>query len=96
MEISDDINGSEATWSALAGPPPFEIVEKDGMKIATDGHRQVVLMEGAEGKMFKRRAVKRLGSPKPERVEWCVVELNGVRVYVDGENVVVTTRDLQP
>lgn len=80
----------------IPGPRPFEIVEQDGMKIATDGTRQVVLVEGTEGQMFKRRAIKRVGSSDPERVEWCVVELNGVRVYVSGSDVVVSTRDLQP
>lgn len=34
--------------------------------------------------------------PEPQRVEWAVAELNGVRVYVDGESVVVTTQDLNP
>lgn len=29
-------------------------------------------------------------------VEWVVAELNGVRVYYDGRDVIVTTRDLQP
>lgn len=33
---------------------------------------------------------------EPQRVEWAVAEIDGVRVYVDGPNVVVTTRDLMP
>lgn len=36
---------------------------------------------------------------KPQQstqVEWAVAELNGVRVYFDGCDVVVTTRELQP
>lgn len=33
---------------------------------------------------------------QPGQVEWAVAELNGVRVYFDGQDVVVTTRDLQP
>lgn len=32
----------------------------------------------------------------PEAVEWAVAELDGVRVYVDGNNVVVTRQDIQP
>lgn len=34
--------------------------------------------------------------PAPEAVEWAVAELDGVRVYVDGQNVVVTRQDIQP
>lgn len=35
--------------------------------------------------------------PTPStQVEWAVAELNGVRVYFDGHDVVVTQRDLQP
>lgn len=33
--------------------------------------------------------------PAPQHIEWAVAELNGVRVYVDGETVLVTQRDLQ-
>lgn len=33
---------------------------------------------------------------EPKRVEWAVAELNGVRVYTDGRNVVITTKDLVP
>lgn len=31
---------------------------------------------------------------EPQRVEWCVAQLEGVRVYTDGESIVVTTEDL--
>lgn len=34
--------------------------------------------------------------PQPERVEWAVAELDGVRTYVMGGEIVVTTRDLSP
>ncbi|MCA0240204.1 MAG: hypothetical protein LCI02_05035 [Proteobacteria bacterium] len=33
---------------------------------------------------------------EPQRVEWVVAELNGVRVYADGVSVIVTTQDLTP
>lgn len=40
-------------------------------------------------------ALAALAEPKePRRIEWLVAELNGVRVYVDGADVVVTTMDL--
>lgn len=33
---------------------------------------------------------------KPQHVEWAVAELDGIRVYVGGTDVVVTRRDLAP
>jgi hypothetical protein len=33
---------------------------------------------------------------EPEQVEWAVAELDGVRVYVGGMDIVVTRQDLQP
>jgi hypothetical protein len=34
--------------------------------------------------------------PPPQNVEWAVAELDGVRVYINGAEVVVTRRDLNP
>lgn len=33
---------------------------------------------------------------EPKRQEWAVAELNGVRVYTDGANIVVTTQEMTP
>lgn len=33
---------------------------------------------------------------EPKRSEWAVAELNGVRVYTDGVDVIVTTEDMRP
>lgn len=33
---------------------------------------------------------------EPKRVEWLVGELSGVRVYTDGETVILTTQDMTP
>jgi hypothetical protein len=83
--------------NAIAGPPAFEIIQQDGLTIGTDGTRQVVLLDATAGaRMFKRRAIRNLMGAHPERIEWCVTELNGVKVYVSGNSVVITTRDLQP
>lgn len=36
-------------------------------------------------------------SPRtPENVEWAVAELDGVRAYVDGSNVILSKMDLMP
>lgn len=53
-----------------------------------------------EGKLHKKRAIKRVGSPNAYEVEWLVGSLNGVHCYiteVGGKTVVVmTTQDLKP
>ena len=49
-----------------------------------------------DGRVFRRRAIKGVGTENAVPVEWAVVELAGVRVYFDGVNVVVTRQDLMP
>lgn len=121
----------------LKHPVPFEIIEQDGMRVASNGQLRLTVI-GADGKIFRRRAITGL-QPKPaaemlipqlnalatellaqpdmpaqeavarllglaglvpiaepKRVEWAVGELNGVRVYTDGVNVILTTADLTP
>jgi hypothetical protein len=70
-------------------------IELDGSRHGTDGLRTVSLLE-PEGRMFKRRAVKGIGTDSPQEVCWLVTELNGVRVYQHGDHIVVTTKDLHP
>lgn len=121
----------------LKHPVPFEIIEQDGMRVASNGTLRLTLLDGA-GRMFRRRGLKGLAmkppaellipqlnqlagellqrpdmpadeavgrllslaglvpTAEPKRMEWVVAELNGVRVYTDGTNVVVTTQDLTP
>ena len=73
-----------------------EIATDDhGNRHGTDGVLTVTL-RSTDGRMFKRRAVKSLGSGAGEEVCWLVSELNGVRVYQHGAHVVITTEDLYP
>lgn len=67
----------------------------DDLKVGTDGHVKVTVM-GPDGKMFKRRAIKNAGTEQATEVCYLVAELNGVRVYQNGTDVVVTTQDLYP
>lgn len=76
-------------------PVPFEIVQQDGARVASNGLASLSLLD-AGGRVFKRRAVKGAGTEQARRVEWAVAELNGVRVYFDGTHVMVTTQDLMP
>lgn len=48
------------------------------------------------GRVFKRRAIKRAGTPRAEAVCWLVAELGGVRVYVNGDQLVISKQDLYP
>jgi hypothetical protein len=77
----------------MAGP--FEIVKDDAGQHASNGEMMVTALD-PEARVFRRRAVKNAGSPEAYPVEWCVVEQDGVRVYCDGMNVVVTKQDLSP
>ena len=120
-------------------PDPFEIAERDGVRVATDGVLTVALMApGGEGRLFRRRGVRGLAMSapgarvlpelnrlagdllaqldmppealaarlhellvmaapvEPQRVEWAVAELDGVRVYVGQGSVIVTRDDLVP
>jgi len=119
---------------------PFEIVEADGRKVATNGAVTLSVLDdvAAGARLFRRRAIKgmnmapsgemalpllnglagelladlsmpahvlaqrlaeiaeRVQPKQPEPVEWAVAEVDGVRVYFDGANVVVTRADLKP
>jgi hypothetical protein len=81
--------------AALLSPTPFEIIVSDGTRHASNGETAVALLE-TDGRMFRRRAVKGFGTPGARNIEWLVVELAGVRVYLDGKNVIVTREDLNP
>lgn len=78
----------------MVDPAPFEISREGDAQIATNGVASVTLLDA--GRVFRRRAVKGAGTEQARRVEWAVVELNGVFVYFDGTNAVVTTQDLTP
>ena len=69
-------------------------VDAEGHQHGTDGTVTVSLLDS--GRMFKRRAVKGVGSGESSEICWLVTELNGVRIYQEGLNVIVTTKDLNP
>lgn len=72
-------------------PAPFEIVKDDTGQHASNGEMIVTALD-PEARVFRRRALRTDGSA----AEWCVVEQSGVRVYCDGQNVVVSKQDLNP
>lgn len=78
-------------------PAPFEIVPAGDAMVASNGTATVQIKVAEGGRLFRRRAVKINKSVGTQStVEWAVAELDGVRAYFDGTNVVVTRRDLAP
>ncbi len=59
------------------------------------GALAVVPSEGKRGRIFMRNGVKFCEGIQ-DQVRWLVGELNGVRTYFDGTNLVMTTEDLYP
>lgn len=116
-------------------PIPFEIVEQDGVRVASNGRLRLSVLD-ADGVIYRRRAISGLASKpasevlipllnefagellvrpdtpaqeavgkllaiaglvptaEPQRHEWAVAVLDGVRVYTDGVNIVMTRADL--
>lgn len=70
------------------------VTDEHGHQHGTDGTITVSL-HGA-GRMFKRRAIKGIGSAASHEVCWLVAEIDGVRVYQNGNQVIVSRADLTP
>jgi hypothetical protein len=76
-------------------PVVHEITRDDlGNQIGTDGNITVSLI--GEGRMFKRRAVKGAGSENAQEVCWLVAEIDGVRLYQNGNQIILTRQDMNP
>ena len=79
----------------MANPVHEITVDAAGRLHGTDGRITVTLIaEG--GRLFKRRAVKGVGSGESSEVCWLVAELDGVRVYQQGDHVIVTREEMYP
>jgi len=76
----------------------FELSEDaDGTRHAVRADQVVSVLPDGEARLFHRNAIrKHLGSGETERVRWLVAELDGVRVYVHHQEIVITKRDLYP
>lgn len=72
-----------------------EIVQDGERWVGSDGRITVSILD-AGGSMFKRRAVKGVGGGDPTEVCWLVSELGGVKVYQQGDQIVITRQDLRP
>lgn len=116
-------------------PIPFEIGDRDGVRVASNGSIRLSVFE-PDGRIFLRRGITGLAAksagdvliPKlnqlagdllanpeikgdeavsrlmaiaglvptaePKRVEWAVVSIDGINVYTDGCDIIVSRRDL--
>ncbi len=68
--------------------------DEHGNRHGTDGNITVSLI--GEGRMFKRRAVKGAGSENAQEVCWLVAEIDGVRLYQNGNQIILTRQDMNP
>ena len=74
---------------------PEITIDEHGMSHATDGTVSVSLLDPA-GRMFKRRAIKGVGSGHALEITWLVAELDGVRLYQHGNQIIMTKQDMYP
>lgn len=68
--------------------------DEHGNQHGTDG--QITITLRGDGRMFKRRAIKGVGTEQAHEVCYLVAEMDGVRVYQNGAHVVMTKEDLYP
>ena len=63
----------------------------------TDGAVALTVLPDGESKVFMRNGIeKNLKTGVTTKKRWLVGELNGVRCYVQGTNIIMTTQDKYP
>lgn len=67
--------------------------ENDDMH-ASNGEVTITVLDG--GRIFKRRAIKRVGSAGFYEICWIVAELDGVKLICDGRDLCLTKQDRYP
>lgn len=74
----------------------FDIREEaDGAKHAVAPDMAVTVLPDGESRMFHRNAIKkRMDTGETVHLRALVAELNGVRLYLVGNHLVLTTQDL--
>lgn len=67
----------------------------DGSKTGNLQELQLIILPDGESKVFWRNGIH-IGA-KPKRTRWLVGELDGVRVYIQGDGkLIMTKQDLYP
>lgn len=77
-------------------PLAFEISQdQDGARHAVSPELVVTVLPDGESQIFHRNAIKKNTSTgETTHLRALVAELNGVRMYLHGNNIVLTTQDL--
>ena len=85
--------------SSLTQPHAQIRPQPDGSILAESSHFQVLVAPepGEAARAWNRNGLrKHLRTGETEHLRWLVAELDGVRIYVQGDQIVITTRDLYP
>ena len=82
--------------SSILQPHAEVTKEEDGTLIATSEMHQLTILPDGPSSIVNRNGLKRALGPDVQHVRWLRGELNGVKVYVNGSTIVMTTRDLYP
>lgn len=69
-----------------------KIIKKQDGTIFTEGEVNLIIHPDGECKAFNRNKIGTDGSKKT----WLVGELDGVRVYINGRNIIMSKQDLRP
>ena len=71
--------------------------EDDGVIHASRDTRCITIIpqDGEESKAFHRNGIK-LEPGGERRTRWFVAELDGVRLYVNGDSIIMTKKDMYP
>lgn len=97
-----DPAGTVVRRRALKGvalAPAADVVVPMLNQLATDIVRDLNAGVPVPGDQLQARLMaiaSMVPTAKPTPVEWCMADIDGVRVYLDGRNVIVTRQDLRP
>ena len=76
-------------------PEEWKIRKRDDGVIEASGPVSMIVDDAESGKLFMRNTV-RYGGGVTEHKRFLVGELDGVRVYLSGNRVLITKRNLYP
>jgi len=67
----------------------------DGIKTAANPLLSISVLNDGDSKIFKRRAIKGVGSGNATFHSVLVAELDGVRVYIKDNDIILTKQNLR-
>lgn len=76
----------------------IEIARSESGEIsATNGDMMLTVLPDGETRAFKRRGIRLcIKTGETDHLEWLVAELDGVRLYINDSNLILTKQDLNP